>query len=341
MAYKKICISSGHGKIVRGASGYLDEVDEARNVVERFAAELERRGAVVYVFHDNTSTTQDQNLKTIVSWHNSHQRELDISVHFNAHQTTDKPMGVEVLYKTQADLAARLSASIAEVGFINRGAKKRPGDAGGSLAFLENTDMPAVLLEICFVDSNTDCMIYAEAFEQICENLAACLVPSNGEVAPPVEPVEPDTPETEGALFTARGRCSEFGGPDDTGVSADEGLAIWPGTDAVITAANQHLFLPIPPAGTTGMARRLNPWVHYIACRWNYDVTPREMLRENLALVRSTATGYAIAAFPADWGPHENTGRVADLSPGLMLDLGLDTDDEVEVIFPYDPEAQS
>jgi len=42
-----------------------------------------------------------------------------------------------------------------------------------------------------------------------------------------------------------------------------------------------------------------------------------------------------MTAFPADWGPHENTGRVADISPGLMDDLGIQTDDEVEVIFPY------
>jgi N-acetylmuramoyl-L-alanine amidase len=327
MVYKKICISSGHSKHVRGASGYLDEVDEARNVAERLAAELEHRGVVVYVFHDNNSTTQDQNLKTIVSWHNSHVRDLDISVHFNAYQMTEKPMGCEVLYKTQGDLAADLSDAIAAVGFIDRGAKKRD-----DLYVLNNTDAPAVLLEVCFVDSNTDAMLYAEAFEQICSNLANCLAPGHEEIAP--QPVDPGTPE--GALFTAYGRCSEFGGPLDTGVSPDEDLALhWDG----VTPDNEHLFLPGQPQGTTGLARRLNPWVHYVACRWDYDVTPKEMLRENMALVRSVKTGYAIAAFPVDWGPHENTDRIADLSPGLMLDLVLDTDDEVEVLFPYDPEA--
>jgi N-acetylmuramoyl-L-alanine amidase len=328
MTYKTICISSGHSAKVRGASGFIDEVDEARNVVEKLAGELHERGVEVYTFHDNTSTTQDQNLKTIVSWHNSHVRDLDISVHFNAYQTTPKPMGCEVLYKTQGDLAADLSDAIAAVGFIDRGAKKRD-----DLYVLNQCTAPTVLAEICFVDSEADCLIYADEFEQICANLANCLVSGNEEIAPP-----PPEPEEEGALFTARGRCSQFGGPEDTGVSADEGLAIWPGTDAVITEKNQHLFLPIQPAGTTGMARRLNPWVHYLACRWDYDVTPREVLRENLALVRSTATGYAIAAFPADWGPHGDTQRVADLSPGLMLDLDLDTDDEVIVIFPYNPE---
>jgi hypothetical protein len=58
------------------------------------------------------------------------------------------------------------------------------------------------------------------------------------------------------------------------------------------------------------------------------------MMREELALVR--AGGIELTAFPADWGPNdEATGRVADLSPGLLADLGLKTDDEVEVIFPY------
>jgi len=325
MSYRTICISSGHGRHVRGAAGNpgLDEVDEARLVVDDLADELERRGVTVYTFHDNNSTTQDQNLTTIVGWHNSHQRDLDISVHFNAYSQTDKAMGCEVLYLSQADLAADLSDAIAQAGFIDRGAKKRT-----DLYFLNNTDTPAVLLEVCFVDSTADCLIYAEQFERICINLANALVADVEEITPP------PSPETSEAVFSAYGRCSEFGGPDDTGVSPDEGLAFY---DAV-TPDNQHLFLPGQPEGTTGLARRLNPWVHYLACRWDYDVTPREMLRENMALVRAVGSGIALLAFPADWGPHENTGRVTDLSPGLMLDLGLHTDDEVEVIFPFNPE---
>jgi hypothetical protein len=34
-------------------------------------------------------------------------------------------------------------------------------------------------------------------------------------------------------------------------------------------------------------------------------------------------------------GPHGDTGRIADLSPGLMTALGITTDDEVEVVFPF------
>jgi len=53
-------------------------------------------------------------------------------------------------------------------------------------------------------------------------------------------------------------------------------------------------------------------------------------------LVRSLRTGRSFTAFPSDWGPHQSTGRVADLSPGLMADLGIETDDEVEVIYPFE-----
>ena len=105
MPYERIVISSSHSKLVRGASGILDEVDEARRVVERVAEMLEARGVDVTVFHDNTSTSQSENLNCIVNYHNSQERDLDVSVHFNAYVETTKPMGTEVLFVTQSALA--------------------------------------------------------------------------------------------------------------------------------------------------------------------------------------------------------------------------------------------
>jgi len=319
MAYNRIVISSGHGKYVRGASGILDEVDEARLVVEALADALRARGVDVVTFHDDTSRDQNTNLNTIVNAHNRETRDLDISVHFNAYEQVSKPMGCEVLYVTQSSLAAKLSAAIADVGFIDRGAKKRT-----DLFVLNNTEMPCVLLEVCFVDSEADADIYRDEFDDIVANLADVL----GGVADGISPPEPE-PEPD-VIFQAVGPCSHFGGPDDTGVSASEGLAF---IDAVDDAP--QLFLPFQPEGTTGLARRLNPYIHYVACRWDYEETPKATLLENVALVKSLKTGVFMTAFPADWGPHEDTGRVADLSPGLMLDLGIETDDEVEVTYPW------
>ena len=155
----KIAISAGHGLLVRGASGLIDEVDEARKVVETVANLLED---AIYFF-DDTSETQDENLATLVEWHNSHARDLDVSVHFNAYEPTEKPMGTECLFLTADEMAASVSKAIAVVGFKNRGAKQRT-----DLYFLNNTNEPAILIEVCFVDSTADVDIYTEHFDAIC-----------------------------------------------------------------------------------------------------------------------------------------------------------------------------
>lgn len=186
----KIVISSGHGKYIRGASGYLDEVDEARKVVDRVAQLWTKSDVMCKTFHDNTSTTQSQNLNTIVAYHNAQQRDLDVSVHFNAYQTTGKPMGTEVLYVTQHDLADDLSAAIASaMGLPDRGPKKRT-----DLAFLNNTTGPAILIETCFVDSSADDEAYNANFEKVCEAIAETI--AGIEIAPEPGP-DPEEPEPE------------------------------------------------------------------------------------------------------------------------------------------------
>src|SRR3974377_233190 len=137
----RVVISSGHGKYVRGASGLIDEVDEARKVVPEVANHLRDLGHEVVEFHDDTSTTQDQNLKTIVNFHNSTVRDLDVSVHFNAYTPTSGGRGTEVLYVTQENIATRVVEAIASYGLINRGAKYRC-----DLYFLNKTEEPSILL---------------------------------------------------------------------------------------------------------------------------------------------------------------------------------------------------
>ena len=169
MAINRIVMLSGHGLYVRGASGVLDEVNEARLVVEALAHELQNRGVDVVTFHDDVSTSQNENLNRIVDFHNSEVRDLDISVHFNAYVETSKPMGTEVLYVSQQTLAATLADAIASVGFVDRGAKRRT-----DLFFLNNTSAPAVLLEVCFVDSEADADVYGMEFENIVDECREC-----------------------------------------------------------------------------------------------------------------------------------------------------------------------
>jgi N-acetylmuramoyl-L-alanine amidase len=195
MPYKSIVISSGHAKHVQGAVGILNEVDEARRVTEQVATELRNRGVEVKTFHDDTSHDQSTNLSTIVAFHNKQKRELDVSVHFNAYIETDKGMGTECLYVSQQQLASQIASGIASAsGLINRGAKKRT-----DLYFLNNTAEPAVLLEVCFVDSTLDANTYNMAFDRICDSIADVLGGKEEGAPAPEPPTEVAPPEAVAA----------------------------------------------------------------------------------------------------------------------------------------------
>jgi N-acetylmuramoyl-L-alanine amidase len=168
---KKVVISSAHGKYVAGARGLIDEVAESRRVVTALAGYLRMAGLETSTWHDDVSTTQAGNLNAIVAYHNAQRRDLDVSVHFNAHKKTDLPRGVEVLYRTQQRLATDVSRAISVAsGLINRGAKKRT-----NLAFLNRTTKPAILIEVCFVDSRADVELYRSHFELICKAAAEAI----------------------------------------------------------------------------------------------------------------------------------------------------------------------
>ena len=132
-----------------------------------------------------------------------------------------------------------------------------------------------------------------------------------------------------------QGKMSTFGGPKDFGVTASEGLAL---IEPNQLQEFKDYFLPTQPPETSGLARRLNPQTFYIACRWDYKQfsdkvsVAKNILLHSFVTVTNPENGKTTQAKPMDWGPNQNKDRIADLSPGLAKFLGLQTDDEVEVI---------
>jgi N-acetylmuramoyl-L-alanine amidase len=223
----QIVISSGHGKYVRGAAGPppwgLDEVNEARRVVEETATYLRSVGVHCITFHDDVSHSQSENLNRIVNFHNGCARDLDVSIHFNAYQVTSKPMGTECLWLTQETLAGLVAAKISQAGgFIDRGDKYR-----GDLAFLNGTEEPAILVETCFVDSERDCALYREAFSPICAAIAEAIsgqTIDEAPIEPPIQAQPPISGPPPGLVFfppyQTDIKCSVFGGGGDPNNSA-------------------------------------------------------------------------------------------------------------------------
>jgi N-acetylmuramoyl-L-alanine amidase len=331
----KIAISSGHGKYIRGASAsprppFLDEVDEARRVVNRVAELWRSTDVGVQTFHDDTSTSQSQNLNAIVNWHNWQNRDYDVSVHFNAYQKTDNPMGVEVLYVTQQKLAADTSLAIAQAGGLsNRGAKKRT-----DLAFLNGTNKPAILLEICFVDSSRDADLYRRQFEAICKRIAEVIGgvtigaplqrPHDPEpISPPLGDavIEGEGPETPAVPVFAANHCdilcTVFGGKADPNDSAYPPYDTI--TDTEISCALPYKWRDKPPP----MVLVYNPRTGKdVTCRVR-DVGP--WLTDDEAYVLGTARPLAETS-PLPRGPHKgkkSNGAGIDLTPAAAKAIDL------------------
>lgn len=144
-------LHGGHNSIVQGANfGDRKEHVLDRQVKDAVAAKLRSLGHTVYDDTDEVGTTQSQNLNNIIRNSNSHAVDLVISFHLNA--SDGNGQGVEVLYYDQKDLAAKISAQLAkDIGWRDRGAKQRT-----DLAVLNGTKAPAILIELGFIDNESD-----------------------------------------------------------------------------------------------------------------------------------------------------------------------------------------
>ena len=132
--FNQLNISSGHSINCKGASHFIDEVTEARKVVNRIKEICDKLGIECYTYHDSSNNSH-QNLKNIVEWHNKFLDGLDISIHFNACSVTNADRGTEVWVYSQGNFEKQLIKDIADSGnFLNRGVKISRG-----FYFLKNT----------------------------------------------------------------------------------------------------------------------------------------------------------------------------------------------------------
>lgn len=161
----RINIHAGHnpdGMAACGAVGLIRESMEARTVKDKVVEQLTSMGHTVHDCTCDNGTSQQDVLKRIVAACNSHEVDLDVSIHFNAAANPEpdgKTTGTEVLVYSNSSgavpWAQHIADNIAALGYCNRGVKERPG-----LYVLKHTKSPALLIECCFVDDPDDVAIY-------------------------------------------------------------------------------------------------------------------------------------------------------------------------------------
>ena len=145
-----IAIAGGHSAIARGASGYLDEYECDRAFVAQLIGAFDAQGWYVTDCSNEESDVSAE-LREECRIANASGAELFIAVHFNSGGGT----GTEVWhypYSSAETYAQDVSRELASaLGLPNRGAKSTTG-----LYVLNHTEMPAILIEVCFVDTEAD-----------------------------------------------------------------------------------------------------------------------------------------------------------------------------------------
>lgn len=190
----KYNVHGGHNTKVPGANKYLNEVTEDRKVKNKVIELFKENGHTAYDCTDDSGSTQSANLSNIVVKCNAHTVDLDISIHLNAGGGT----GVEVLYYSGdnkgKEIAKKVSAKVASaLGLKDRGAKAR-----SDLYVLNNTKATAILVECCFVDSQTDAKAWNvdKCAKAIVEGILNSNVedkPSDSQTQPQPQPSKPST----------------------------------------------------------------------------------------------------------------------------------------------------
>jgi N-acetylmuramoyl-L-alanine amidase len=151
----KIAVNAGHtaSGAGYGAIGYFKESIETRKIVQELIPLLKQKGHTVIDATVERASTQLDYLQKSVQIANKAKADLFLTVHLNAGggQGCEAYTWKGERVKQAVGICAELQAE----GFRNRGVKD-----GSGFYVIKKTTMPAILLEVCFLDNSKDCALY-------------------------------------------------------------------------------------------------------------------------------------------------------------------------------------
>lgn len=165
----KIMIDAGHGGSNPGAQFQgRRESDDALRLALAVGQILEAHGYEVG-YTRTSDITQSVGQKAAIA--NEAGADLFISIHRNAAEYPGQYSGVQTLIYQDSgfkrEMADRINANLADLGFNNLGVEIRP-----NLVVLNSTQMPALLVEAGFIDSETDNRIFDTRFQEVAQAIA-------------------------------------------------------------------------------------------------------------------------------------------------------------------------
>ena len=222
-----IMLDSGHGGRDPGAVyNGRQEKDDALRLALAIGEILQDRG--VDVLYTRTEDVYESPFEKAMEA-NTADADFFLSIHRNSYPTDNTVSGVESLIYDKSgikfEMAENINEQLEAVGFVNLGVKERP-----NLVVLKRTRMPAVLVEVGFINSDTDNQLFDENFQDIVEAIAAGIVDTLG-----LDPVE-----NAAEVFSETPAPIEYSTENSTGNSIEV-----PVEDSVEVSAKVPVSVPI------------------------------------------------------------------------------------------------
>lgn len=164
-----VVLDAGHGGANPGATyNGRQEKDDALAMVLAIGPILEANGVEVYYTH--TSDIYESPYQKAMEANNIG-ADYFVSIHRNSSPYPNQYTGIESLvynrYSEAARLAYNINTQLEQIGFVNHGVNERP-----NLVVLNSTQMPAVLVEVGFINTDADNQLFDERFNDIAQAIA-------------------------------------------------------------------------------------------------------------------------------------------------------------------------
>ena len=164
-----IVLDAGHGGANPGATyNGRQEKDDALALTLAIGNILEANGVDVY--YTRTTDVYETPLQKAQEA-NEIGADYFVSIHRNSSPIPNQYTGIESLvyspYGEAARLAANINEELEEVGYENQGVNQRQ-----NLIVLRRTQMPAVLVEVGFINTDKDNIMFDERFDETAKAIA-------------------------------------------------------------------------------------------------------------------------------------------------------------------------
>lgn len=164
-----VAIDAGHGgnnpgAVYRGRQ----EKDDTLKLSLAVGGILEQNG--INVYYTRTEDVYESPVQKAMEG-NAVGADYFVSIHRNSSTYPNQYTGVDTLvysrYGEAARLAENINTRLEQVGFVNQGVNQRP-----ELAVLRRTQMPTVLVEVGFLNTDADNSLFDQRFDDIAQAIA-------------------------------------------------------------------------------------------------------------------------------------------------------------------------